>query len=187
MYEKKISLILAIALLFTFVPNIDSKAEYNFNNSSNIKLLNSETIIVNYEGKQVRILAEEYGEVESDISTRSLYPQYKVGTRKTWVFKISNTQLGLPKLATGAPISAITKAKLAKLISKAIGKKIGSAIVPIVGWTTWILAGIGAINQAKGNEGFKITINGVYKSTYYNKGGYYNYAWSLSRPKISTY
>lgn len=72
--KKKISLILAIALLFTFVPNIDSKAEYNFNNSSNIKLLNSETIIVNYEGKQVRILAEEYGEVESDISTRSLYP-----------------------------------------------------------------------------------------------------------------
>ncbi|MDU2565128.1 MAG: hypothetical protein E7C89_00855 [Anaerococcus sp.] len=190
MKRKFSTLLLVVALLITCSPVNNalavSKVDKNVTVRSNIT---TDTITVkDDEGNNVDVIVEEHLISEKNgISTDSIYKEYPIGTKKTWTFKVSNEQLGIANLAAGAPLNKAAKEKLASLFAKAIGEKIGSAIVPVVGWTAWIISAIGAVNAGVGNNGFMLTVDGVYTKTYINSGGYYMYGWSLKNPSLSTY
>lgn len=198
--KKKLSMLLITIMLFTFLPvkNVLASAQNPDNNikigdieSDNMILIDTDVITIqDDEGNNFDIIVEEYAEQntdESKITTRALTPEYKVGTKRTWRFKISNAALGLGGVVAGAPLSSTAKRKLNKAIVKTIGNKIGSAIVPITGWTLWVGAAIGAANTVVGNNGFRVSISGVYTKKYHHSGGYYMYGWKLNKPLITTY
>lgn len=200
--KKKFSLLLAVMLLLTSLPlntvlassNLSTNITIGTDSLKGMVLVDTDIVTIqDDEGNDINVIVEEYGEVtkksknkNSDISPMGLYPEYEVGTKRTWVFTITNEELG----ATGilnAPLSASAKKKLTDAIVKLIGNKIGSAIVPALGWTVWVATSAGIVNAALGKTGFKASISGVYTKQYYNSGGYYVYAWSLNKPSVSSY
>ena len=195
--KQKLSMFLILALLITSLPlnNVFASSNHNENIiiseevSDDMILVNTDTITVqDDEGNKINIIVEEYEETKNvGISPRGMYKEYPIGTKKTWVFKVTNEQLGITGIATGVPLSKAAKKKLASIVAKAIGEKIASATVPVLGWTSWLLKSSGIVNAAVGNKGFKLSISGVYTETYYNAGGYYVYAWNLKKPSVSTY
>lgn len=195
--SKNLSIVLVLALLLTCLPIdnalastvSDEKITIGREITDDMILTNTDTITVqDDEGNNIDVIVEEYSKTKNDgISLYGMYQEYPLGTKKTWTFKVSNEQLELVGVAKGTPLKEATKKKLASIIAKAIGEKITSAIVPILGWTAWILTASGLINASVGNNGFIATISGTYTKTYYHSGGYYVYGWSLNKPSIGTY
>lgn len=136
--KKKLSILLVLVLLLTSLPWDVALASSSDSNEDNIigdellegmMLVNTDTVtVLDDEGNQFDVLVEEYveplGELEehiNDIVPASLFPEYKVGTKKTWVFKISNAHLKLTGIAKGVPLSAAAKKRLTDAIVKLIG------------------------------------------------------------------
>ncbi len=201
--KKKLSILLILALLLTSLPLNSAVASSNSGNDivigtndlDNMILVDTDTITIqDDEGNDLDVTVEEYEEVSTgsekengDISPYSYVPEYKIGAKKTWVFKITNAQLGIAGIGLGAPLSSTAKKKLTNAIVKLIGQKIGSAVVPVVGWVSWVASSAGIINAARGKTGFRASINGVYSKHHVNSGGYYLYLWKLSKPSVGTY
>lgn len=201
--KSKLSVLLVLALLLTALPlssvlassDLEGSVMTSNDSLNGMVLVDTDTITIqDNEGNNFDVVVEEYEKLTKkpakavgDISPLSLYKEHPIGTKKTWVFKISNAQLGVAGIATGVPLSSAAKKKLTDAIVKLIGQKIPSAAVPLLGWTSWVATSAGIVNAAVGNNGFKASISGVYTSTYYNSGGYYVYNWKLNKPQVGTY
>lgn len=187
--------LLSMILILTIILSVSTDYSMAESLTANMVLINSEVITVNDDqGNSVEIEVKEYREFEekiynynNELSVKSITPEYPIGTQRVWTFKISNAALGIPGVVQGAPLSSVAKKKLADLLVKAVGQKIGGALVPGISWAMWGATAIAGINQALGNNGFEITVEGEYKATYIHSQGHYMYGWSLSLQSIEGY
>lgn len=202
---KNISLMLAMVILLTFAGGVFATGTNNHmvlvnqDVDDDMVLVNSEVFIVeDEEGNEHEVILEEY--VHKDdleeykskkdskgIRLDSLIPEYEVGTRKTYVFRISNEALALGGTSVGVPLSSATKDKIVKILAKKLGEKIGKSILPGIAIAGWLASMIGGINAVLGNDGFEISITVEYSSTFIHSQGYYVYGWDLVDFDLSTY
>lgn len=119
---------------------------------------------------------------EGSPSTRAINPEVPVGTKRTVSYKITNGQLGAP-LAIGSALSSAAKKALAKQAAKLVIAQFG----PIAGAAATIAAPIGSINELCGKNGFIITVNLKYTSTFLGKEGHSVYGWDITGASFRTY
>lgn len=115
-------------------------------------------------------------------STRAINPEVPVGTKRTVSYRITNGQLGAP-LAIGSALSSKAKKALAKQAAKLVCAQFG----PIVGAAVTIAALIASINELCGNNGFIVTVNLKYTSTFLGKEGHSVYGWDITGASFRTY
>ncbi len=113
----------------------------------------------------------------------SLYPEYPVGTVKSYPIRILNAQLMLSGTVAGTPLTTAHKQKLATLVASAINAQAAVAIVTAAG----ILYSIGAINTLFGNTGFIVTVTVEYTEHFINSQGHSVYAWDIKSARIATF
>jgi len=115
----------------------------------------------------------------------------KAGDRKITSFKISNEQLGVIGWTGdgGVRLASTKKAKalLEKKLRAQVAKMIGSKVIPGIGWASWAAAGIGYLNAAAGNKGFKFTLTLKYTEFFFHQQGHYVRGWDITSIKVVPY
>lgn len=184
MGKRFISFLLVMSMFLTSIP-INKALAMDINND--MVLVNTEVFMVEDEqGNEFEIILEEYEE-ESKVQLRGMFKEYPIGTRKSYVFKISNAALGIPTIIEGAPISAAVKKKIENILVDKLGQKIGASLIPGLKIASWVALAIGGINEVAGNDGFEFTIDATYSEYYSHKEGYFLYGWDLDGFSVSTY
>jgi len=143
------------------------------------------------EGNLMKVLIIEYKDNNSKVKnpiTRGIFPDYKVGTRRSYDVKVSNQALGAP--SAGAGVVALTTAMKKKAVNAAaaaIAKKVGSKFIPGLGVASTILGLVSWGNGQLGYTGFEFTIDLVYSSVYLHKEGHDMYGWDITSASVDTY
>ena len=189
---KKIITVFLALLMVVFIFPVETFAKSFDQEKTHQVLTDSEIITVTDDnGNSIDVIFEEYTDYrlsqEDVIRPQGMYPDYPVGTTKTWTFRISNTSLGVPSLVVGAPVGKTIKDALQKAITKKLGEKIGSSLIPGLNIASWVASAIAAGNAIVGNNGFQATVKGTYSKTYFHRDGYYVYGWSLDSFNLGTY
>jgi hypothetical protein len=184
MGKKFISFMLVMSIFLTSIP-FNKVLATDINND--MVLVNTEVFMVeDDQGNEFEVILEEYEE-EYGVQSRGMIKEYPIGTRRSYVFKISNTALEIPTFAQGAPISAAAKKKAMSILTTKLGEKLGSSIIPGLNVASWVALGVGLMNDLVGNNGFEFSIGAIYSEDYYNKDGYYVYGWDLDDFSVRTY
>ena len=133
------------------------------------------------------LVSEERVPVKEDIKigTCGIFPEYEVGTKKTFTVKIDNGDLG--NLASGATISAAVLKQVAKIASAEIAKKIGTAWIPGLNAASTILTFIHVGTAVAGKNGVRVIVNLKYSSVYIHKEGHDMYGWDITGASIGVY
>lgn len=127
------------------------------------------------EGTDVSSFLEQPG-----ISTYGVFPDYPVGTMKTFEFTLDNEKLktDLDIVAdVGTVVGAIGVDKISAFLAEAIGVTLSNKF--IIGLLLAHAIADGLLNLALRFQmkGFVISVDMEYTSQYINSGGYYMYGW----------
>lgn len=184
MSKKFLSFILVMSIFLTSIPTNKVLA---MDISNDMVLVNTEVFTVEDEqGNEFEIILEEYEE-DSNIQSRSFVKEHPIGTKKSYVFKISNAALGIPSIIEGAPISEAIKKKMADILTDKLGEKIGASLIPGLKIASWMALAVGGINEVAGNDGFAFTVDSIYSEYFSQREGYYLYGWDLVKLSVKTY
>ncbi len=138
------------------------------------------------DGNTFYVVISEYADKEDvKIGTHGIFPEYEVGTKKTFTVKIDNGDLG--NLASGATISAAVLKQVAKIASAEIAKKIGTAWIPGLNAATTILAFIQVGTAVAGKNGVRVIVDLEYSSVYIHKEGHDMYGWDITGASMGVY
>ena len=150
------------------------------------------------DGNTFYVVISEYVDKEDvKIGTHGIFPEYEVGTKKTFTVKIDNGDLG--NLASGATISAAVLKQVAKIASAEIAKKIGTAWIPGLNAASTILtfiliptlycvfAFIHVGTAVAGKNGVRVIVNLKYSSVYIHKEGHDMYGWDITGASMGVY
>lgn len=198
--KKIVSILLTFSLIISSTAFIMPQTAFAANENENVeyqKELVSTDIdyfIDEETGNKYKLITEEYLETpiseneytEGNATTRSLFPEYNIGSRKSWTFRVSNDELGgIGDL--GSTLSDRGKELLKQKMTQKVIASIGSSLLTGVNVASWIAIGLSTWNGYIGNNGFQAIVLGVYSSTYINGGGYYMYGWAIDEVRFSTY
>ena len=138
------------------------------------------------DGNTFYVVISEYVDKEDvKIGTHGIFPEYEVGTKKTFTVKIDNGDLG--NLASGATISAAVLKQVAKIASAEIAKKIGTAWIPGLNAASTILTFINVGTAVAGKNGVRVIVNLKYSSVYIHKEGHDMYGWDITGASMGVY
>lgn len=138
------------------------------------------------DGNTFYVVISEYVDKEDiKIGTCGIFPEYEVGTKKTFTVKIDNGDLG--NLASGATISAAVLKQVAKIASAEIAKKIGTAWIPGLNAASTILTFIHVGTAVAGKNGIRVIVNLKYSSVYIHKEGHDMYGWDITGASMGVY
>lgn len=197
---KKKGLAFLLAMIMTMSTGMTAFAASPVSSGNDIPngfvLIDEETTLVDDgEGNMVEVTIEEYGKPGSESSLnreqnerqRGYIKEYEVGTEKYFVFKISNNAIGFPSLAVGTPLTSAMKKAIANIVKEKLGEKLASQFIPGLNIVSWVLAAIAFGNSVAGNNGFKVSVDCVYRETYLHKEGYYMYGWDITDCSFGVY
>ena len=138
------------------------------------------------DGNTFYVVISEYVDKEDiKIGTCGIFPEYEVGTKKTFTVKIDNGDLG--NLASGATISAAVLKQVAKIASAEIAKKIGTAWIPGLNAASTIFTFIHVGTAVAGKNGVRVIVNLKYSSVYIHKEGHDMYGWDITGASMGVY
>ncbi len=190
--KKALALLLVTSISFgSLTPAFAATNHISSNNTAkqNQILIKEEKIYVDDgDGNSIEVIVSEYS--SNSKSPRSLSPEYEQGETKSYEFKISNYDLGLPGASgavAGQAISKTTKKKIATAVTKVLGEKIGSKFIPGLNLASSILTFISVYNGSLGNDGFIIYVDLEYSSVFIHKEGIYMYGWDITNIDVDTY
>lgn len=194
--KKTVSLVMVMIMLLSFGTGAFADAYNNVKRGHIIATNVEEMYVDDGEGNQVKvtitenIYSESTNEFEDnnggEISPMGMYPDYPVGTMRTYTVDISNEVMGLPSIIGGG-ISLAAKQKAAQAAAAAISAKVGSNFIPGLNVVSYILGVAAWANATTGSSGISITVDLIYARVYYNKGGYYVYGWDIDHVGIARY
>lgn len=198
--RKIISLIVTFSLLASMIVSIIPTTALAANGEEGLEyhreLISTETeyFVDEETGNEYKLVIEEYletpinssGIIEGNVTTRSLYPEHNLGSRKSWTFRVSNSELGgIGDI--GTQLSDRGKELLKQKMTQRVIASIGPSLLTGVNVASWIAIGAASWNGYIGNNGFQAIVLGVYSSTYINGGGYYMYGWAIDEVRFGTY
>ena len=131
------------------------------------------------------VISEYVNEEDAKIETRGIFPEYEVGTKKTFTVTIDNGDLG--NISAGATISATVLKQIAKIASQEIAKKIGSAWIPGLNAVSTILTFIQVGTAVAGKNGVRTIVDLEYSSVYMHKEGHDMYGWDITGATLRVY
>lgn len=138
------------------------------------------------EGNTYYVVISEYvNEEDVKIGTRGIFPEYEVGTEKTFTVEIDNGAISGVK--TGVKFSAAMLKQIAKIASAEIAKKIGTSWIPGLNVATTILTFIQVGTLIAGKDGVRVTVDLEYSSVYMHKEGHDMYGWDITDASIRVY
>ncbi len=138
------------------------------------------------DGNTFYVVISEYVDTEdAKIATRGIFPDYEVGTQKTFTVKIENGDIG--NLAAGATISATVLKQIAKIVAEEIAKKLTTAWIPGLNAAATILTFIQVGTIIAGVNGVRVIVDLEYSSVYIHKEGHDMYGWDITGASMEVY
>ncbi len=138
------------------------------------------------EGNTYYVVISEYvNEEDVKIGTRGIFPEYEVGTEKTFTVEIDNGDLG--NISNGMAISATMLKQIAKIVSAEIAKKISTSWIPGLNAATTILAFIQVGTAIAGKNGVRVIVDLEYSSIFMHKEGHDMYGWDITDASMRVY
>ncbi len=131
------------------------------------------------------VISEYVDKEDAGIALQGIFPEYEVGTKKTFTVEIDNDDLG--SISAGATISAAVLKQIAKVASQEIAKKIGTAWIPGLNAASTILTFIQVGTAVAGKNGVRVIVDLKYSSVYIHKEGHDMYGWDITGATMKVY
>lgn len=128
---------------------------------------------------------DEHAVKSEGVATRGIFPEYEVGTTKTFTVKIENKDI--TGLQAGVALSKEMLKTISKVAAEQIAKKIGTAWIPGLNAATTILLAIQVGSYIAGKTGVKVIVDLEYSSVYMHKEGHDMYGWDITDATLKTY
>lgn len=166
MLKKIVSLMLCAVLIF-------STGMTAFADNGKDEIYTKEVTVVD-KGKTYNVTLSSNLPFEKEKRTeRSLYPQEKVGTKRTFTVKIKSDDISAYSFISVTTLQFIAR----KAFEKAVpGLNIASAVAGAITTGLW----------AVGKKAIIIKAHCEYTQHYYNMGGYYVYSWRVNSVNVTT-
>lgn len=195
MKKRLLSLVLSASILGSLVHSNTTYANSNNSSSSvgskkNVQTFtNRDTVYVEEDGETIAVQVIEEIQVENPSKgyrPMDFSPKHRVGETRNYSFKISNSDLGLPSFSISV-LSSAARTKAAKIVAKAIAKRLGASFLPGINIVSTILSGIAWVNDRTGKNGIELKVSLKYTERYYRRDGYYIYGWNITKVSLGRY
>lgn len=194
MKRNLIAFALAASVLGSLIPsNVYANQTNNSSSTADKKgmktFTNKDVVYVQEDGRFIPVeITEEIkvqnysdGYVPLDFS-----PKYRIRETRTYSVKVSNDDLGFPSVGVFT-LGFTSKLKAAKIVSKAIAKKLGSSFLPGVNIVSGIMSAFAWYNSKTGYNGIEFKLVLKYTESYYRRDDYYMYGWNISSVSVGRY